>query len=234
MALAKSGGSPEETPRYFVPEAAQYLRMSEATLASWVSGRSYDVAAGKKWWQGLIQRPDRDDARMSFQNLIEAYVLSSLRKQYRVKMPAVREALEFAGKKLGIERLLLSDQLRVTTGNVFLEHVGKLINVGLGGQEAMPEILAKYLDRIEWSGGFGSRLYPITRNDPADSPREVFIDPSIAFGRPVLRHGAIRTATINDRFQAGESFEVLSNDYGLAISEVEEALRYERALPLAA
>jgi uncharacterized protein (DUF433 family) len=62
----------------------------------------------------------------------------------------------------------------------------------------------------------------------------VFIDPSIAFGRPVLRHGAIRTATINDRFQAGESFEVLSNDYGLAISEVEEALRYERALPLAA
>jgi uncharacterized protein (DUF433 family) len=225
---------PSERPRYTIPEAAHYLRMSRGTLKSWVAGRSYPVVSGQRYWEGLIRRPDPADSRLSFSNLIEAHVLNALRTQYRVKMPAVRTALEYAKGALGVDRVLLSQELRVTTGNVFLEHLGKLINVSRAGQEAMPEILAAYLARVEWDpAGLPSRMFPLTRDDHPEGPRLVAIDPRIAFGRPIVDRKAIKTSVIAGRFQAGESIRDIAEDYDLEAFEVEEAIRYE-ALPAAA
>lgn len=225
---------PNELPRYTVPEAARYLQMSEATLKSWVSGRSYPVAGGEKHWEGLINRPDERDPKLSFSNLIEAHVLLALRKQYRVKMREVRTALEYARETLEIERILLSPELRVMQGNIFLQRLNDLVNVGRGGQSAMPEILEAYLDRIEWDlSGLPARMFPLTRADRLDSPKILSIDPRIAFGRPVVERKAIKTSAIAERFRAGESMADLAEDYDLEVFEVEEAIRYE-ALPEAA
>jgi len=220
---------PEETPRYSIPEAAHYLRMAPSTLQTWVKGRSYPTTKGTAWWENLIIRPDPDIPKLSFSNLIEAYVLDALRRQFRVRMPDVRTALSYAAKHYGIERFLLSEQLRVTAGNVFLEYLGRLINVGQAGQEAMPEILASYLERIEWNrAGFAARLSPVTRLEPANSPKVVLIDPYLAFGRPIVKRKGIKTATISERFDLGESILDLAQDYDLEIAEIEEAIRYER------
>lgn len=62
----------------------------------------------------------------------------------------------------------------------------------------------------------------------------ILIDPKIGFGRPVLIGKAIRTATIANRFDAGESVSDLATDYGLTTPEIEEAIRYERPKHLAA
>lgn len=225
---------PNELPRYTVPEAAHYLRMSEKTLKSWVAGRSYPVLGGEKYWEGLIRRPSEGDPKLSFSNLIEAHVLLALRKQYQVKIREVRTALEFARETLGIERILLSPELRVTQGNMFLLRLDDLINVGRGGQGAMPELLGAYLERIEWNvAGVPARIFPFTRDDRLDSPKLLAIDPRIAFGRPVVERKAIKTSAIAERFKAGESMANLAEDYDLEVFEVEEAIRYE-ALPDAA
>jgi hypothetical protein len=82
---------------------------------------------------------------------------------------------------------------------VLESHRSLLINVSRGGQEAMPEILQAYLERIEWKPQDRPvRMFPLTRDDPHTAPRLVMIDSVMAFGRPAL-----------------EAFEV------------EEALRYE-------
>jgi uncharacterized protein (DUF433 family) len=220
---------PIEIPRYSVAEAARYLRMSDSTLKSWVAGRNYPVAAGKKRWEGLIHRPDLEDGRLSFSNLIEAHVLLALRRQYRVRMPEVRMALETAREKLNVERVLLSQNLRVTTGNVFLEHLGKLINLGRGGQGAMPEILQAYLERIEWDQRNSPvRIFPLTQDDYSHAPRLLAIDPVVAFGRPVIERKAITTSVVAERFfKARESIQEIAEDYDLEAFEVEEAIRYE-------
>jgi uncharacterized protein (DUF433 family) len=219
----------EEIPRYSIPDAAHYLRISFSTLRSWIRGRPYAVASGMAWWDGLIDRSDPDDPRLSFFNLIEAYVLNALRKQYNVPIRAIRTALIDAEKHYQIPHLLRSDQLRVTHGNLFLEHLGQLINVGRGRQEAMPEILEAYLERIEWSqAGFAAKLSPVTRDEPRNSPKLILIDPEVGFGKPILRSKGIKTATISERFQLGESIGDLAEDYDLRIDEVEEAIRYER------
>jgi uncharacterized protein (DUF433 family) len=218
---------PKELPRYTVPEAAHYLRMSENTLKTWVSGRSYPVAGGERQWEGLIHRPDGGDPKLSFSNLIEAHVLLALRKQYRVKMKEVRTALEYANRTLGIERILLSPQLRAMRGNLFLQRLNELTNVGKGGQAAMPEILAAYLERIDWDLAGPARMFPLTRAEHLDAPKILAIDPRIAFGRPVVERKAIKTSAIAERFQAGESMADLAEDYDLEVFEVEEAIRYE-------
>jgi uncharacterized protein (DUF433 family) len=223
-------GPPEEIPRYSIPEAAGYLHMSRGTLASWVAGRPYKVKAGEKWWYGLIKRPEGSPA-LSFHNLVEAYTLHALRVQYGVKMDQVRAALAFAQKKYGIERFLRSKYLRAIEGNIFLQRMEELVNVGRGGQTAMPEVLGAYLKRIEFdASGLASKLSPVTRavRDPDESPRVVLIDPRLALGRPVVRSKSIRTATIGERFDVGESVADIAADYGLPVLEVEEAIRYQR------
>lgn len=208
--------------------------MSETTLKSWVSGRSYPVAGGEKHWNALIHRPSAKDPALSFSNLIEAHVLLALRKQYQVKIRQIRTALDYAREELGVERILLSPQLRVLPGNLFLQRLGELINVGQGGQGAMPEILGAYLERIDWDlAGIPARIFPLTRADHLDAPKVLSIDPRIAFGRPVVERRAIKTSIIAERFRAGESISDLVEDYDLEVFEVEEAIRYE-ALPDAA
>ncbi len=219
---------PNELPRYTVPEAAHYLRMSHKTLKSWVAGRSYPVSGGEKHWAGLIKRPDDADPRLSFSNLIEAHVLLALRKQYQVKMKEVRDSLEIAQEKFNTSRVLLSPQLRVTKGNIFFEELNQLTNLSKGGQGAIPEILEAYLERIDWNiAGMPDRMYPLTRPDALGSPKLLTIDPRIAFGRPIVKRNAIKTSAIAERFRAGESISDLAEDYDLEVFEVEEALRYE-------
>jgi uncharacterized protein (DUF433 family) len=219
----------EKIPRYSIPEAAQYLRIAPSTLGSWIRGRSFATASGSAWWDGLIDRPDPRNSRLSFFNLIEAYLLNALRKQYKVPIPAIRTALVDAEKSYQIHHLLRSDQLRVTQGNLFLERLGRLINVGRGRQHEMPEILEAYLERIEWSeAGFAVKLSPVTRDGPRKSPRLIVIDPEVGFGKPIVRSKGIKTSTIIERFQLGESVRDLADDYDLAVDEIEEALRYER------
>lgn len=219
---------PQELPRYSVAEAARYLRLPASTLKTWVAGRTYPVQDGEKYWSGLIFRPDPQDPRLSFSNLIEAHVLSALRKEFKVKVLQVRRALDYARSTLGVDRVLLSPNLRVMTGNVFLRHLGKLINVGQGGQEAMPEILQAYLERIDWDQRDGPvRMWPWTRDDHHDAPKLVSIDPVIAFGRPIVKRAAVTTSAIANRFRAGESMSEIAADYDLEAIEVEEAIRYE-------
>jgi uncharacterized protein (DUF433 family) len=216
-----------DSPRYFVPEAARYLGIPQLTLKSWIGDAS----------DSLVCRADENDPRLSFANLIEAHTLRALRTTHGVRMKFVRTALDYAAKECELPRVLLSDDLRATPGEVFLQRLGVLINIGRGGQEGMVEILGAFLQRIDRDiKGVPVRLFPFSRpmEQASTSPRLICIDPKIASGRPILFSGAIRTSTIEERFLAGESLAALAEEYGMALSEIEEAIRYEQQRPEAA
>ena len=220
---------PLESPRYSAPEAARYLGMPKSTLASWIRGRDSPTADGVGRFSLLIRRPDDEDPRLSFANLIEAHALRAIRTKYKVPLKDVRSAIDYVQSEYEIDRLLLSPELRAAPGQLVLERLGDLINIGQRGQLAMKEILQQFLDRIEFTGSLPSAFFPFTRRDQLVGPKKILIDPRIASGRPVTKHRAIRTATITDRFLAGESVVDISTDYRLEVSEVEEAIRYERS-----
>lgn len=217
-------------PSYAPSEAAKYLKLPVATLRSWVAGRSFPKTAGMGRFQPLIHPPRKQPPTLSFWNLIEAHVLRSLRTDHGVSIRAVRKALQHAEQALRIERLLLRKELCTEAGKVFLDRYGELIELSASGQLAMRHVLEEHLKRVEWDERqFPVRLYPFVTAEPVSSKRPIAIDPTIAFGRPVVVSAGVSTAAIADRIDAGESVAALAADYGLSESEIAQAVFFERA-----
>jgi uncharacterized protein (DUF433 family) len=93
----------------------------------------------------------------------------------------------------------------------------------------MRRLLAEHLKRVEWDERqFPIRLYPFISGD-SSAEKPIAIDPTIAFGRPVVVRTGVSTNVITQRLDAGESIVELVDDYGLTAAEIEEAVLYERA-----
>jgi len=226
----RSAASHRDLSAYTLAEAARYLRLPTATLRSWVLGRHYPTVEGSGKFAPLIHPASRQPPLLSFANLIEAHVLRSLRTEHGVPVKALRSALAYAEKSLGIERLLLRPELRAHAGKVFLDRYGELIELSASGQLAMRRLFDEHLKRIEWDASrFPVRLYPFVSAAAPSEERQIVIDPRIAFGRPVVASKAITTLAIAERIDAGETVEDVAADYDLGRSEIEQAILYERA-----
>lgn len=226
----KSVASDRDSAAYTLAEAARYLRLPSATLRSWLLGRQYPTAQGSGHFPPLIRPALRRPPLLSFANLIEAHVLRALRTEHGVPVKALRSALAYAEKSLAIDRLLLRPELRTGAGKVFLDRYGELIELTASGQLAMRRLFDEHLKRVEWDASrFPVRLYPFLLAIAPSEERPIAIDPTIAFGRPVVVRKAITTSAIAERIDAGESVEDVAADYDLGRSEIEQAILYERA-----
>jgi uncharacterized protein (DUF433 family) len=167
---------------------------------------------------------------LSFWNLVEAHVLRALRTEHGVSLPAVRKALRYAEKELGISRLLLSPELKTDAGRLFLDRYGALTELTASGQLAMRRLLESHLRRVEWDRWqFPVRLFPFVADEVIEASPTIAIDASIAFGRPIIRRRGISTSVIADRIDAGESVADVAADYEITELEVSAAVLIERA-----
>jgi uncharacterized protein (DUF433 family) len=216
-------------PAYPLTEAARYLKLSAATLRAWTLGRPYPTTEGKGHFRPLIRPASGQPPLLSFSNLIEAHVLRALRTEHGVSVKALRRAVDFAEKRLGIERLLLRRELCSEAGQVFLDRYGELINLSASGQLAMRQLLQAHLMRVTWDEKrFPIRLHPFVVGEAASPRMPIAIDPRISFGRPVIISRGISTAAIVARIDAGESVADLAADYDLSLDEIGDAVLYER------
>lgn len=217
-------------PAYTLTEGARYLKISVATLRSWVLGRHYPTTGGRGHFRPLIRPAERQPPSLSFYNLIEAYVLWSLRTKHGVSVDALRKALAYAEKHLNIDRLLLRRELCTDAGKVFVDRYGELIELSASGQMALRRVFDEHLKRVEWGEWeFPIRLYPYLSADTLIQGRPIAIDPQISFGRPVVLRKGISTSIIAERIDAKEAVADLAADYDLSPEEIEQAVLYERA-----
>jgi uncharacterized protein (DUF433 family) len=222
------GKNPTEMPAYFLAEAAHYLRLATTTVRSWVLGREYQTEAGLIVSRPLVDPADPEGLLLSFLNLVELHVLSSIRRVHRVKPRAVRKAIEYLRKKFHSAHPLLDRQMLTDGKSLFLEQYGEVVNISAEGQMEMKVVLDAYLKRIKWDQkGIPIRLFPFTREDYEDSPSFVSIDPRIRSGKPCISGTGIPTSMIAERHEAGDSIALLAKDYGRSQEEIKEAIRYE-------
>ena len=224
-----------EIPSYGIAEAAHYLRIPVSTLQSWILGRPYPTRAGVRRFKPLIEVPPRTGRRslLSFMNLVEAHVLSAIRRDHDIALPNVRKALDYLQKEFPSKHPLAEKSFETDGIDLFIQEYGQLINISKSGQLAVRQLLEAHLSRIERDpSGVPIKLYPFTRKPQAGEPKVVVIDPELAFGRPVLASTGIPTAMIADRLKAGESVEELAADYHRTPEEIVDAIRCE--LPAAA
>lgn len=222
------GRDPREIPAYGLVEAAHYLRLPDQTLHRWLYG--YRLPNGRLA-KPVVTPADPETHQLSFLNLVELYVLSGLRRDHQIKLPKIREALDELAVKFDCPHPLVDREMLTDGVSLFVEELGELVNLNKSGQRAMREILWAYLKRIDRdASGLAIRLFPFTRTHPKpDAPRLVSIDPRVAFGRPVIAGTRIPTVEIFERYRAGDSIDVLLQEYDASPDQIHEAIRYEIA-----
>jgi len=208
-----------EIPAYAIPEAAHYLGVPKSTLRAWF--------AGQQGFKAVIRPADPKTLVLSFSNLVEAYVLSAIRRKHHIGLPTIRRGLKFLTEKLGSERPLLGERFATHGAKLFVERMGEIISLSETGQVEMADLIRAYLERVERDPkGLPIKLYPFIRSQTAvQQPRTVVIDPQVSFGRPVIAGTGIPTAVLFERFKAGDQPPDLAKDYGASEEAIWDAIR---------
>ena len=214
-----------DLPTYGIREAAHYLGVPASTLRVWAVGQTYPTRReGPKLARPLFPIARKKPPTLSFWNLVELYLLASIRRRHGVPLQSVRRALRYVEQQMQEPRPLITQAFLTDGKDLFIERYTQLVNVSETGQLSL--LLARCLQRIEADPeGFATRLYPWYLQP--DEPRVVEIDPRRAFGRLVLAGTGIPTESIAERFRAGESTGSLVEDYRLTQDQVEAAIRWE-------
>ncbi len=223
----------QDTPMYTISEAAHYLKLPKETLRSWVKGRKYPtVKEGQKQFHPLINL-NESTSMLTFTNLVEAHVLSSLRRQHKIRMDKVREAIDVLEHRFNTLHPLASQDMETDGINILIEKYGELINLNNLRQGVLKEIVKAYVKRISRSSeGLPLRLYPFVRThqafDPSD-PKLIVIDPLVSFGRPTITGTGVATSIIAERYRAGDTIADIVADYRIPEETIHEAIRCELA-----
>jgi uncharacterized protein (DUF433 family) len=217
-----AGQRPEDVPAYSLREVAELLGLAPSTLRSWVRGRTFPKRKGQGRSPAIIRPPLASGTFLSFTNVVEAHVLSGLRRKHELKLDAIRTAVRYVHERLKVEHPLAVEQFKTDGVSLFVERFGRIINASKEGQLAMRDVLTAYLERIEYGEGRAIRFFPLLRDA---APRLIVVDPRRAFGRPIIAGTSVPVTDIRGRFDAGDSIEALADDYDLRTDQVEEALR---------
>lgn len=228
---------PREIPTYGTFDAARYLRMPENTIRAWAFGRSYPAVGGQRRTSPIIEVADPSRHLLSFVNLVELHVLDAIRREHEVPMPEIRKAVRYLRREFESKHPLADEAMETDGSSLFVRKLNQLINVSNEGQLAMEAMLEAHLRRIDRDPkGLAIRLFLLTRKRSriagaeharVDEPRAIAIDPTVAFGRPVIAGSRVPTIEIAERFKAGESSQTLARDYERPQEEIEEAIRCE-------
>lgn len=211
-----------EIPAYTIAEAAGYLRLPKSTLRAWM--------LGQKGFQSVINIADKPGRRLSFINLVEAFVLSGIRREHSIPLPKVRVAVAYLRRTFKTKRPLAEEQFATDGVDLFVEKFEQLIGATQHGQLQLREIILDRLKHVRRDPkGIPEKiaLFP-ARGNASQPVGDVVIDPRLSFGRPVLDGFGLRTSIVAERFEAGEQIEELAKDYDVPPEAIENAIRCER------
>lgn len=207
------------TPLYTRVETARYTQTPISTLQYWCDAGAVIVPAESHTMGG-----------MSFINLIEAHVLSALRRTHRVPLHKIRSAANWLKKEMRHDHPLAELDIQTDGFNLFVQHLGQIISASENGQLVIRQIMERYLSRIERDlQGMPVRFYPFTRDADGvvNVPRWIVMDPVVAFGRPVVQGTRVTSSIILERWSAGDDIALLADDYKLSSEAIQEAIRCE-------
>lgn len=218
-----------EFPAYGIAEAAGYLRLPVSTLRSWLLGQSYRVGDRPKFFKPVIEIADRKERQLSFINLVEVFVLAGIRREHEIPLPKVRKAVDYLRRTFNSTRPLSDEQFETDGIDLFVEKMGSLIGATQEGQIQMRDIIRDRLERVRRDPkGVPQKIVLFPARSGGKGNADVVIDPRLSFGRPVLDRLGVRTSILAERFDAGESIEVLAREYEAPPEAIQNAIRCER------
>ncbi|MDR3725970.1 MAG: DUF433 domain-containing protein [Terracidiphilus sp.] len=223
FSVMRPGVDHRDLPVYSLAEAAAFLDIPNSTLRWWVVG---GVSGPSRHWNApLIERPVGSSDLISFNNLAELHILSVTTKQHKLKLKAIRDAVEHVKSQFPSAHPLLSEAFFTDGKDLFIKTIQQTINVTKQGQLALKPILDLYLERIVRDDQFMPvKIYPLTRGQ--QSEKVVSIIPTVSSGRPVIDGYGVPVSSIWGRFRGGDSPDLLAEDYEIPLDRIKGAIKY--------
>src|ERR1700751_1331329 len=89
--IVRPGVDQRDLPVYSPAEASAFLDIPKTTVNSWIFGR---FGPSRKWYPPIINIPEKSEDLISFNNLAEIHILAITTRTYKVKLAAVRSAVD--------------------------------------------------------------------------------------------------------------------------------------------
>ena len=218
---------------YTYGEASKLTNASVSDLNRWLKGYTYKNTHSKEtttisplWEPELV---DEDIQAISFHDLLEIRFVIAFRK-HGVSLQAIRIASQhardlynhthpFTCKKFETDGKSIFGQALKETGEIELLDLVKK-------QYAMHQIIESSLYKgIEFGNDdLACKWYPLDRS------KLIFLDPEIAFGKPIVSDGHVRTSILYDSYKVEKNARTVSKIYEIPIKAVEAAIKFEEQL----
>ncbi|WP_203837388.1 DUF433 domain-containing protein [Winogradskya humida] len=209
--------------RFTVPlltpfEAATHLQIPERTMRRWLvpdpghPALVHSVRPEKRGWPSV-----------PFIALVEAYVLRALR-DLGLNPRAIAAAAAEVRAEFGTEYGLATRRIATDGIDVFIHYLDSdELHRATDRQIPIRSVVEDYLKYVTWDDdGFAQRLI-LRRYDPAVA--QVVIDPRFAWGAPIIEPAKVPVDAVLGMWRAGESYEVVADEYGLSVDQVEALVR---------
>ena len=226
---------PLDAPVYQMNEAARLLELPDKTLRRWIDGdRPFDTVI-----EPLIRPASTGSTDVTWGEFVEAGLLTQYRVR-RLPIEKLRPLISDLREELGTRYPLAEGRSLYSDGGRLLWKMQKQLGIeedlflvvntaSSGYQLALSEVATHFASRVEFEPprvGVVTKWYPGKLNG-----KRVVLDPRVAFGLPTI--SGVRTEVIAEFAAAGEPIQAIHGfyaGYGLTVSDIEEAIRFERSL----
>ncbi|MGA2293058.1 DUF433 domain-containing protein [Bradyrhizobium sp.] len=205
-------------PSYQIAEAAKYADISPQTVAAW-----------HRLEKHFLEKEDK--AALSYMQLIEVAVVAAFRKM-GVPLKNIRATRDYAKHHLKSEYPFATFRFKEGAKHLYLDSheledvaPGSVVQTDQGGQLAWEIVIGRLreFDYEKEHEGLALKWHVAGRSSP------IIIDPRIAFGAPAVK--GTPTWIIRGRWDAGESYSDIAEDFGIVSTDVKEALKFEGVVP---
>lgn len=214
-------------PLYTYTDADHLARTSHGTAKRWLTGYQYVSTSSQIMRQPPVtpRASTEPMAGASFLDLVELVAIGGL-KDLGFTLQSIRKIVENCQELLDVQRPLTSLKFKTDGREIFISDHGELLEVlGKKGQRAWDDVLANFLETLDYENNLARRWWPLGKRTP------ILIDPDYGFGFPVIRGSGVRTDIILERFQADDSHddlrEIIASDFNVTTRDVDAAIKFE-------
>jgi uncharacterized protein (DUF433 family) len=220
---------------YTLLEAATYARIHPQTLGNWI----YGTLSCDPLRPAMIPK-DEGGKFLTFVEFVEALAIRNLRRTYNVPFQRIREAINEARTKYGVEYPFARQDHKIFRVGKDLHIVlsGEEHPVGLSGkdraQESLRPCLEPFMRDVEWNPQKMASAYIAYRYPVQDKNIIIRMRPDMCFGSPLVEGTGHTAETLWRAALAEGSYQKAAEYYEVDCDSVVAACRYCDELQLAA
>lgn len=204
---------------YTIEQIARLARLSPRILHRWYDGDGGNGPA-------LIRHMPKNNAEaLSFVDFVQALAIRALRKDRKLSLQKIREAIQHAetfGIKYPFARkhqtFLFSDEVVLEVDDTLVTVTGKH-----NRQQLIRPVVELYLDDLTFDdSGLAMQYVPLR-----EGQRHILINPSIKFGAPIVMPCCYTAASLINAVESEGSIKGAAEAFEVAEEDVKFALRYD-------